>query len=159
MSIWLSSTVWTGPTRRNSSSCLLGQLGVGLGVARMAADALAHLDRHARQHPHDRRSAVGGLQSAERHATENRDDAACAAADLRRDTLEVRRLVTQHERVDALRELGVGLDDLAAELGDERLGARPEGVVDEHRLAPAAREGGSHVPRSDEPDLHYEDST
>ena len=56
----------------------------------------------------------------------------------------------EQQHVGALRELGVGVDDLAAELGDERLGARPVGVVDEDRVAPAPRERSGHVSCADE---------
>ena len=71
-------------------------------------------------------------------------------ADLARDALQARGLVREQQHVGALGELGVGVDDLAAELGDERLGARPVGVVHEHGIAPAARERSCHVSCADE---------
>jgi hypothetical protein len=120
----------------------------------VARDALAHLDGHARDHPHDRRGAVGGAQRGERYAAEDRDDALRAAADLGGDALQPGRLVREQHHVGVLRELGVGCGDVAAELGDERLGARPVGVVHEHGVTPAARERAGHVPRSDEPEPH-----
>ena len=154
MSIWLSSTVTTGPTRPNSSSACAVELGVRVVVARVADDALAHLDRHARQHPDDRRPAVGGLERRERHAAEDRDHALRRAAELRGDAFQAGRLVAEHDDVRALRELGIGRDDLAAELGDQRLGARRVEVVDEHGITPATRERSRHVARPDKADLH-----
>ncbi len=146
-----------GHDRSHATEQLLGlggQRRVAGVVARVAADALAHLDRHARQHPHDRRPAVRGLQRGELHPAEDRDHATRLAADLRCDALQALRLVAQHDDVRAARELGVGLDDLAVELGDERLGTRREGVVDEHRVTPAARQRSRHVARTDEADPH-----
>ena len=60
----------------------------------------------------------------------------------------------EDDDVGALGELDVGGEDLSPDRRDERLGARDEQVVDEDGLAPAEREGGRHVPRADDADLH-----
>ena len=114
------------------------QLGCRLRVAGVAGDALAHLDGHARAssaRPACRRRP----RAARATGTPPRIEMMPLAAppSVGRDALEARRLVAQHDDVRARGELGGILGDLAAELLDERLGARAVEVVDEHADRPS----------------------
>ena len=61
------------------------------------------------------------------------------------DVVQLRGLVAEHDEIGALRDFGVALERLAADLGDERLRALGERIGAEHWLLPASRKRARHV--------------
>jgi hypothetical protein len=111
--------------------------------------ALAQRDRQVRQHAEHGRMREERADVGDRRARHDRDHGAAGdVADLGRDLLELRGLVPEDQHVGALGRLAVG-HDLAAELGDQCTRPARAVVGREDRVTPAARQGASHVSRSD----------